>query len=512
MAKFESLSESIKQLHLLLEPYIHERQDVSCIRRILTAHLIRPNDEDDSSTKSHPLSLLDTKIDTDGLPTALRGVRREYVRCIRANLNAQKEYDELTTSGDSEVKFIDGPTLDSMRSDTPLEPFLRLVRIRQKYERLRILQDYFDMLEQQPAAATEYLEPRTILGNLPALPRAPLEIIHHPTDMKNTQGANLDHIVDQLEKSVLNAKVALKREQKLLVAVTSQGTVKESQPPTNNNSKLQALGLTRNELINWIETELGKAGDATSPEEAISNNPAHKVAGDDVETELTLVQKQYARYNITRQSLIYAVTGKVELPLSKTYNSTSATPLSNDSVQIGIPACHVVAPYLEEMLKVSNEQKSFIQQRSHLAISLAKQLKESGQGLDRLVEESHLLPAHPTPATKSKHRSLDASVPFGEGTMNSEKPDTAHRAQAWKFASQSADAALSTEISEKLQDGRLSFVGTNESLSQLRQHIENFGKGQERKNLSQKGGNDVWSSINGNLGVIMRDGSDIDNV
>ncbi|RFU32034.1 hypothetical protein B7463_g4317, partial [Scytalidium lignicola] len=510
MANFSSLPESIKQLHHSLEPYIHERQDVSHIRKILSAHLNRQSDEENACPKYHPLSLVDPIIDIDSLPNSLRGVRREYARCARANLKARKEYEELTRGHDNVIKSIKCGASDNLHSDTSLESFLQLVKFRQKYERLRILQDHFDMLEQQPATAADYLEPKAILQNLPSLPRAPLDVLPHATGTDNAKWGGLKQIADQLEKSVLNAKGALKREQKSLATVTSQTSTKGLRSPTNHTVRLEALGITRNELISWIENELSKAGESAPSDEAITSNSPDKRGEDDIETHLTLIQKQYARYNIARQSLICAAIGKVELPLTKTSDDTPTILLPNESPQSEALSSYIATPYLEEMIKVSNEQKSFIQQKSYLAISLAKQLKGSSQGLDLLVEESHLLPAHPAPAVDSKHKGFETVTSFGEELLNSEKPDMSHRARSWGFAAQSAGAALSKEISERLQDGRLSFAGTSEHLVLLRQHLENFGKGQEKATLSQKLEKDIWSKLDGNLGVIMREGGSVD--
>lgn len=491
----DPLPESIKQLHLLLEPYIHERKETLRIRKIISAHLNPQTTHKDVNSKSHPLSLVEPTDDTSSLPSAIRGIRKEYARCLRANSKARKQYEELTRGRENVAKHPTVRTTDSLPPETSLDIFLKSVKCRRKYDRLLILNDYFNTLEKQPAAALDYLEPKSTLQDLPEIPRAPLDVIH-PSGTGNMKRTDLKQIADRLEKSVLNAKVSLKKEQKLLSMVSLKGSTGRARSDGDNTARLQALGITRNELINWIETELGKAGDIAPSDDDIVTGPVEGLEVEDIQTQLTLIQKQYARYNIARQSLINAATRSIEHPSLQIHDDNYVLLPANGYAQATVRSSYVVAPYLKDMMRISNEQKSFIQQRSYLAISLAKQIKESGQGLDRLAEESHLLSAHPTSARDDSKRKGS----FGEEMLNSEKPERSQRARAWDFSSQSASTNLKTEILEKLNEGGSSLRYTNESLLQLQQLLRDFGGSQEKISTGKK--TDIWSKLDGQLGVI----------
>jgi hypothetical protein len=149
-----------------------------------------------------------------------------------------------------------------------------------------------------------------------------------------------------------------------------------------------------------------------------------------------------------------------------------------------------IYPYLETTLMVSSEQKEIIQQKSHVTITLSKQLKEGSQGLDRLADESHLLPTYPISAPGSQRKGLEGAVSFGEQMSNHEKPDSSLRARAWVFASESANYALEEAVSERLEEGAKAISEAGETMSGLEVLFGREGK------------DDLWGTLDGNLGVI----------
>jgi len=159
-------------------------------------------------------------------------------------------------------------------------------------------------------------------------------------------------------------------------------------------------------------------------------------------------------------------------------------------------------------VSITNEQKSLMQQRSHLTVTLAKQLKEAGQGLDRLADESHLLPTYPIPDNIPYRKGLEAPASFGDEVSKDEKPDSSRRARSWTFAAESASAATNNAILEKIQEGRLALLGADQILLGLR----NLGAGGNGDDRSETGDVaaprrtvDIWSTLDGHLGVIKMD-------
>jgi hypothetical protein len=386
-------------------------------------------------------------------------------------------------------------------SETTLESFLNVVKYRRKHERLRIIRDYIDTLAQKPAAAANYLDPKVVLKDVEPLPKVPEEVMNSSGPRHDAERTDLKELVDQLEKSVLRAKLLLKKEQKFLAKIKvdhSGVTASDTQ-----EGRLQALGMARKELINWIETELAKAGD--SSEDSLggdSDKVTERVGKDYIESQLNLIQRQYSQYTKTRQTLISTATEKGESPSARANDDIEL--LAEREVPTNSNAMsNVIYPYLEELASISNEQKSTIQQKSHLTISLAKQLKEAGQGLDRLADESHLLPIYPLPSGSS-HRKGPAS--FGDVISGSEKPNSSRRARAWVFASDSATLATMEAVSEKLEEGKVSALAAQLALSELHsllgeklRETKISGEANPTESLST---NDLWAQLDGQLGAI----------
>jgi hypothetical protein len=167
---------------------------------------------------------------------------------------------------------------------------------------------------------------------------------------------------------------------------------------------------------------------------------------------------------------------------------------------------------------VTNEQKAIIQQKSHLTITLAKQLKEASQGLSRMADESHLLPTHPLPTISSQHKGLEDAVSFGDESSGHEKPDTSRRAQAWVFAAEAAGNATKGLISDRLEEGEVIIADAQQTLLELHNLLGNqnkvtdLGRGLAASSKRENGqSGNIWARLDGNLGVIKdeREGRDV---
>jgi hypothetical protein len=495
MEDHDGLPEALKKAAPSLQPFVKPRQEVAQIRRILSSHLSGHLNSNGGLPVSRPLSLVDPKSNVDVIPHGVRGIQREYLRCVRANIKARQEYSKASREHRAGLQS-QGPIVDMRECSTSqdgfensMESFLALVRQRQKHERLRIIQDYIDMLSQKPAASAEHLNLQEVLKGLELMPKVPAEVVNVSASSHMPDRTDLKVLMDQLEKSVLRAKMLLKKEQNLLAKLQAKSAI----APIYHGGRLQAIDATRHDLIDWIEVELGRAGD--SPLETEDEHPSAKPAKqrrDHIESELRSIQRQYARYTKDRQGLVTVASGKMELPTSIELDENNGLQLANETLNVADGTNRVIHPYLEAMVLVSNEQKMMIQQKSHLTITLSKQLKEGSQGLDRLAEESHLLPAHPMLAVISQRKALEGAGSFGEQMSNQEWPDTSRRARAWVFASDSATNATKDMVSEKLDEGSTYVVEAEKALSELKSLLRIDGK------------EDMWARLDGNLGGIRR--------
>jgi hypothetical protein len=500
----EVLSElpiAIRKAQESLEPYIKQRNEAALVRRILASNLSSHINHDDAQSLSRPLSLLDSATDVEAPDHSVKGLQKEYIRCARANIKARKEFVSLSKEHQRgrEDEGIDGTHIESPQSSSSsMENFLDVIRQRQRHESLRIVQDYIDSLCQKPAAATEHLDPRIVLEDVETLPKVPPEVLNAPSISKSSGETDMNALVDQLEKSVLRAKMLLKNEQKLLERVRSKNDLHSE----SHSGRLQALGATRNELISWIEAELAHAGESPP---AVDD---HEITGsvsrgkEYIDAQLSSIRRQYNRYTKSRQRLILAATGTLEMPILP----------SPEEVDIPIRApepynsnnAHTIFPYLEQMVSISNDQKVMIQQKSYLTITLAKQLKEANQGLDRLAEESHLLPSHPMPTSSSPNKRTEAPVSFSDEMSSYEKPDSSRRAQTWVFAADSAGKATQKTVLGTLEEGTATIENARQVLEDLRSLL---GDDSSKKGTKKQGG-DIWSVLDCNLGVIKGEGAD----
>ena len=126
-------------------------------------------------------------------------------------------------------------------------------------------------------------------------------------------------------------------------------------------------------------------------------------------------------------------------------------------------------------------------------------------GRDRLVEESHLLPAHPMPSGNLQRKGLAS---FADEISSYEKPDSSHRARAWVFASRSASLATKGIISERLEDGQHSISEAQRTLQDLYTLIGEQVKGTDGNEPGGRintGSKDIWGQLDGQLGVIQTD-------
>ncbi|QSZ35108.1 hypothetical protein DSL72_007972 [Monilinia vaccinii-corymbosi] len=518
MDDVEHLPEGIKKIHLTLSPYIKQRQDTLLVRRVLAAHLSSNVNAGESILTSTNLSLAEpTSEATQGL--GFPGVQNEYLRSLQANLKAQKDFATISTQQDeveshSEIR---ARTHDQAK-EVSLRAFLDLEKQRKRQERFRIIQDLVDQLAQKPAATPDYLEPKSLevlreAGSLPPVPPivlAPLE--HH----QESERIDLKSLVDRLEKSVLRAQLLLKKEQKLLAKVRASATTSKDQRQQDSCRQL-ALEITRNELINWIEMELGKAGDSSAaPEGQDSSIPKHK-GKEYIDSQLPSIKQIYAQYLEIRKRLIIAATEDLATPFSTAVEAEDSSGTLVDEPLNDFPNTTNVStyPYLEDLVLISNEQKSITQQRSYLTGSLTRQHKEAGKDLDKLVDESHLLPAYPMPAVTSQRKRLGEPISFEVNISNSDKPSLSSRAKAWVFAAESSSISTKEAVLERLEDGESALAEAYQTLNDLQILLGCLPEGQgvdgdvvsgrQKLGISNIGG--VWSTLDGNLGFIRTEDS-----
>lgn len=500
-----------------LDPYIKPREQVNYIRRVLALHL--GSCSHDGPIKQ-PVSLTDTAHNVNLDPDS-KGVYREYVEALKANVEARRKYADIAQSNTSRPSS--SQETPSNGSDL-LEERVALLKLQTKQERLLAVQNHLDLLMQKPAAAPEYLDPEDMFHGAASLPRVPKEVVNGLVAQQSTKKPDLAEQVAQLEKTVLRAKLLLRREEQLLRETRTNA---QNIPDViSNGTRLHALNTSRNELISWIEAELGKAStDEDGNEQGGGSASVHDRATADqasINAQLDAIKDKYARYLAARRSLLSTVAER---------SDSSAAPVlapPESKQQVGdadpVPSTYLLTPYIESLLSLSRKQKAMITQKAYANSTLSKEVKDSSQLLSHHAEESQLLPAHAVAPTSRRRSGL------GEVLTSAERPGFAGKVQPWVLAADSAKIATLENVAEQVESGQLALEASMQTLQEI-DHLLGQGEVEQdeepqadtteddfwlatdsktaskaRKHTEKKKDSeqsrDAWSGLHGNLGLI----------
>ncbi|KAJ3958484.1 hypothetical protein N0V92_004955 [Colletotrichum tropicale] len=507
----DPVPKAIEKVQAALQPYIKPREQVAYIRRALALHLQACGQPGPIES---PLSLIDASCTITPTKEA-RGLQREYLRALDANIKARNDYEntrnDTATAPPSRSKIVD--------PRDQLEDHIALVKLRQKQQRLQTVQKYLDLLVRQPAASPDFLDLEVVFRDSPPLPDVPTAVVNSFTVTNTSATTDLSGLAGQLEKVVLRAKLLLQREEQLLQDVRQR--TGELAGQVSDEAKAHALDTTRAELINWIETELSKASGEGEDDSYSQRNgqPADKT---NIDEKLVEIRDKYTRYTAARKSLLHMVSDETQ-PILRPGGEAARASQSEEIPPA--PTTHLLIPYLEKLLALSREQKGMIAHKSHVNNVLSKQAKETRQALDHLAEESQLLPEHPMPKPRPRSGFADDFA-----SAVSEKQAMSERVKPWVFAADSAKIATLEAVAEKIEEGQVALEG---SMSALQEVDRLLGQNQsekdavgdtteediwltqgsasktgarrhgahQRKESAAKSG-DIWSAIHGDLGLI----------
>ncbi|UKZ73178.1 hypothetical protein TrVFT333_000819 [Trichoderma virens FT-333] len=495
-----------------LEPYIKPREQVNYIRRVLALHL---GSCAGNGAIQSPLFLVDGSQEVT-MPPDLTGVFREYVEALQANTAARRQFDSLLKNNTPEEPEPPKPKANSIDM---MEERICLLKLRQKRESLLAVRQSLDLLMEKPAATREFLDAKHIFQGSPGVPSAPDDVINGlAVDQSSTQSGLSDRI-QQLEKTVLRAKLLLKQEEQTVRETRARS--KNQFDMVSNGARVEALTTTRNELITWIENELGKASPGASSG-AKSGSHTSRVSPSTIAANLEEISKKYAKYVSSRKTLLEMETQQSQL--SQPSHPTLLPPaqlvagLDRSSNKPPIPIDHHLTPYLRALAAISVSQKAAISQKAFFTSALSKQNQDACQLLGRLGEESHLLPAYPMKDSLRRRSGIQTEI-----ASKSEHPDISKRIKPWVFAADSAKIALLEYAAETVDIGQVALENCLENLREIDfllgypEEGEESGEVSERqskagtrlgsqkrtsKNSITDDGHDVWSRLHGNLGVL----------
>lgn len=468
-----------------LDLYIKQRGEASSARRILASHInsrVIP-----AQPLLRPLALIETREPSSPIH-GTRGLYKELLGVIQAKSDAEDSHKSAL----QDIAICDA-NVQSGNLTLSTDNFLDLVRFRRKYNTLRVTQDYVNELNDKDLSRSWHPDMDRGVGDNTSPPIIPTEILN-PANTKHSQNVNLPELTERLEKAVLKAQLLLKREQKLLAKLQLEHS--QSQIVSTSTSRLNALGMTRNDLITWIETELSQAIDET-----VDKEPQVAFVGrlgrENIQAQMDSSTLQYRRYISLRQHLISSVISKYVFAAEPKQEAAVLTP--DETLPRQITSTLSTLCYLENVSSLSNEQKSITQQKSHMAIALAKHIKMAGQIYDRHMEESHLIPAHQPATAILRHPASGVSASFGDATASIERSNLSPRAWAWVSASAAATAFLGETVSGRLAEGGSALLEAQEHLLELLGYL-----GNDLEVTDGLAGDiaDIWKAVNGELGVL----------
>jgi hypothetical protein len=475
-----------------LAPYIKTRPDALRIRQQLTAYLrsqtgLKEDELDHANghAQSHLAFCVpqDAGVDVNRIPPEITGLKRQYLEALQANVAARKRYQAASEKATS-ARLRDNckgeaPAADS---DSEFQAYLRLLRGRQRHAKLQVFQHYLEELKSRDVAGPEHFENQTA----PSQPLAPPEQV----DERPSEGEDVDGLVHKLEKVVIRAKSQLDKEKKLFEETKARHESDGIHGDIPSPVKAKALQRTRDELVQWIEEKLvdmgGSDGDQTqeSPPDELEN------LAELLQERKVQIATQYAAYVDARKRVLDAA-------------SKACQPVGAASAKPQPPVTHHARttpeqePPLypldalvfasENLLPLSKTQNALALQKSYLSGMLGKEKTTALRMLNRLSDESHLLPEYPIPARQPRFKPTAAALHSRRASISGEpsKPDeVVSLAEAWAFASDAAGENEREYVKQKMAVGDETVQDAERTLQQvygmLNQDLEEATRGTQR--------------------------------
>ncbi|KMP09787.1 hypothetical protein CIHG_08049 [Coccidioides immitis H538.4] len=435
-----------------LAPYIKTRDEVLKIRRALTVYLQAQVIFSDVTPASHiSLCAPQNVAGIKRVPSEFsNGLRAQYLKAVQADIAARKEYRGLL----EEVKALtermsrcNSEECSPSRAQN-FQTYLSLLRSRRLRSKIQICQHYLDKLNAMEAASSNFLD-RFVVHQYEA---------GYPPG----HGNHPDGLLYELERAVLVSKARVDNEKSLLGRIKAQVQLpRADQGNISPQARLKGLMRIRDELIKWVEHTLATSGmeDASNVDEKQTRNESGeneaRLLLDGLKTE---IEQQYAAYISARRKLLEIVSATLCIPM-KPPSQPPRTRSQHQELEPSFTDFAIVFPYVHENLaSVSKAQKTTAGHKSFLSAILSKEVLHSGKVLERLQNESHLLPKYPIPARHQRVKQVTTTInPRSEIdaspiSINRDSGAVMH-AEAWAFASGIARDSAKNHIDQQLAIG-----------------------------------------------------------
>lgn len=489
-----------------LAPYVKSRQEALRIRQALTCYLrslIIFDDAEPSNSTSH-LALCaptDAVVDVKHIPADLTGLRKQYLQALQANVAARKRFRAVSEEiGSLRLQRAPKPRSEFDEPQDPgadLRDYLLLLRDQRRYTKLQVFQHYLEELQAKEMPGLVDTEAKDDSSPDALLP----EGVDDGESGGKRSETDLEGLMHNLEKAVVRARGQLDREKQLFEKVKAQHDSREETAPGQVAPavKVQALQRTRDELVQWVEERLVGEGD---PDESLVQEPSPEEleeAQQHVEQQKAQIAEQYAAYIQSRRELLDA-TSRACQPVTVTPKPPPRSTPNEPTAEAAAPPNPVdaLSYAMENLLPLSKSQKALALQKSYVSGLLAKEKSSTLRALNRLSDESHLLPEYPILARQPRFKHAVSALNSRHSSRSPEQaqPDEVKSlAEAWTFASEAAATTERDYAQQKLvlgaevaRDARKTLEDVYDTLNQDLDGVLQEGA------ASEPDTSDIWAS------------------
>lgn len=452
------------------------------------------------------------------IPSKIRGLRRDYLLALQANIKARNEYKLLSESLTESSESLNGRTshLTDQASSANIRDSIELLQAQRKNEKLNILNDYLEKSVQKDAAKPDY-------ATLAAIQN----MVGPPPDFQPSAGvrmsealtkdSNVQELTTRLEKALLRANNSFMRERRLLAEAKAKyrdTVASNAQSKPSPTARTYALSRTRDELIAWIEDRLARINeqDEERPVDQITDsshsnfNAAQRKAN---------IQKLYNDYLDVQQKIIdftHQTRHMSKLPKSQARKPNISKLAEKPLLGFKAKALDIVPNVTEHLIPAADAQKAVHQQELHLLNGLCAQNKATIKTLNKLADESHLLasylmeadPQQLQPSLSGLENPKFSSPPFRGLPGQDDWLGFVEKGRIWAYAAEQARAARNFALEKRLEKGEDHAEAAQISMKELRRllyGVKEANQSDEQIKTSERNRPNPWSGIDGRIGL-----------
>ena len=471
------------------------------IRRLLTLYVASlitfPVEQPSHFQLCHPETALEVK----SIPKEIIGLRRQYLKEIHANIRARQNYQDLLASRNS-----DGGSLNSDgevgEGATRLETHLKLLQMRERRKEVQITRHYLEKLRETNPAKDGGLDFRPRQGD----DDGPAEDLQGPT--ANGGGSyhegSTEALMKKLEREVIRAKYQLEREKRLLADVKAkqEATKGSGDNAIDPRARIRALAATRDELVRFLEEKMSSVG--LKDNDVPTNNVEHdREPALDRERVHEQINTEYDRYIAARKRVLDVAAKALSTPAESgledpvlVKSARTVETRADAAVPVSTQSTISPLPFIsEQLVPLLHSQKATALQESYTSRVLKMERAKALDNLERLADESHLLPAYPIMARQERFKNLVTALggprKLDQALETKENDEMIRRAEAWAFAAEEAKKAEEDFVMEKIRYGNERLDGAGCSLALL---DELLGEDPRESAVIEDGGGeaDIW--------------------